>query len=219
MKTIRETLRAAKRLAMSIRVDIIQIIFVRPKPQLPEDRIPIDRKGKPGLSYYSEPLPHYIDLYNSFLRTRRRGASSEEQKLAWKQRVHGTWGLFVKGQEALPYLLTLIRHPNPDAREDGSYLLGRLKLEAGVSEQLLGCLQKEQDLVAKSSMIEALGRLRYRPAIPAIASLVLNKEIDIDTRWNAADSLAQLVRQDFSGPDKLLKAEAWLAAHPTYSAE
>jgi len=219
VKTIRGALLGAKRLAVSIWVDVIQIIFVHSKPRLPEDRIPVDRKGRPDLSYYSEPLQHYIDLYNSFLQTRRRGASREEQNLVWKQRVHGTWGLLAKGQEALPYLLTLIRQPNPDAREDGSYLLGRLNLEAGVSEQLLACLQKEQDLVAKSAMIEALGRLRYRPAIRALAWLVLNEEIDIDTRWNAADSIARIVRQDFSGPDKLQKAEAWLAAHPTYSAE
>jgi hypothetical protein len=191
----------------------IKAIWLDPKPDLPEDRIPADERGKRDLSFYTEPLQHYIDLYNSFINANWKGSTSDEQRLAWKQRVHGTWGLLAKGQEALPFLLTLVRHANPDAREDASYLLGELKLEAGISEQLLHCLQNETDLVAKSSMIEALGKVRYRPAIPALALLILDKGVDVDTRWNAADSLGRIVGQDFSGPEKLLKAEAWLAGH------
>jgi hypothetical protein len=199
-----------------------------PKPLLPEDRIPRDKMGKPDLSFYTDPLQHYIDLYNSFLNTQWRGLKHGQRALAWKQRVHGTWGLSVKGEEALPFLLTLIRHPNPDAREDGYFLLGELKSNAGISEQLFVCLQNEKDLVAKSAVIDALGKCRYRPAIPALANLILDKEVDIDTRWNAADSLGSILGDDFAGDDfagddfagenfagrdKLEKAEAWLAAH------
>jgi hypothetical protein len=40
--------------------------------------------------------------------------------------------------------------------------------------------------------------------------LILDTDVDVDTRWDAADSLGSIVRVDFSGPDKLEKAEKWL---------
>ena len=130
--------------------------------------------------------------------------------------MHGEWGLLAKGQDALPFLLTLIRHPNPDAREDSSFLLGKLKLSDDISGQLLRCLQNEKDLVVLSAIMESLGKLRYRPAIPALASFILDKNTDIDTRWNAIDSLGRIVGEEFSEPGKVQKAEAWLSAHPNH---
>jgi len=178
-----------------------------------EDRIPVDKRGRPDLSHYSEPLEHYVELYNLFLNTDWKNATRRQQTLAWKQRVHGTWGLLAKGPEALPFLLKLVRHPNPDAREDASHLLGELRSRTDHQEQLLALLQEEEDLVVKSSLIEALGKLRYRPAIPALAAIILNQEIDVDTRWNAADSLGLIVGELFAAPDKLQRAAAWINEH------
>ena len=191
--------------------DDFRRVFFAPKPALAEERIPCNKNGEPDLSYYTEPLEHYVDLYTAFLNTKAKGSTRGQQVLAWKQRVHGTWGLLAKGPDALPFLLTLIRHSNPAAREDGAHLLGELKSDTATNDYLLACLQNEDDLVARSAIIGALGKLRYRPAIPALASLILNKDIDIDMRWNAADSLALILGQDFSGPDKLRNAEVWLA--------
>lgn len=201
-----------KRFFLWLFEDIIEI-WSQPKPLLPEDKIP-RHQGKPDLSYYTEPLQHYIDLYNSFLNASAKRLNRHEQALAWKQRVHGTWGLLAKGQESLPYLLTLVGHSNPDAREDATFLLGQLNSNPEVAQQLLISLQGEPDLVVKSSIIGALGKLRYQPAVPALASLILDHGVDVDTKWNAADSLGLIVRQDFSGRDKLQKAAAWLRAHP-----
>jgi hypothetical protein len=188
-------------------------LFVYPsRPRLPEDRIPADKNGKPDLSFYTEPVTYYIDLYNAHLAAYRKGSTAEEQALAFRRRVHGTWGLLAKGQEALPFILTLIRQPDSDAREDGYLLLAELKSDAAAGERLLEYLQSETDLVALSSLIEALGECRYRPAIPALRSLILDFSTDVDTRWNAVDSLGSIVGLDFSGPDKVAKAEAWLAS-------
>ena len=189
--------------------DIKRLLGVDTTRRVAEDRIPIDKNGKPDLSFYTEPVTHYIDLYNASL---AGGSTREQQELAWKERVHGTWGLSAKGQQALPYILTLIRHANPDAREDGYFLLGELKSDDATSEQLLECLQGETDLVARSSLIAALGKCRYRPAIAALRSLILDADVDVDTRWDAADSLGSILGVDFSGPDKLERAEAWLAS-------
>ena len=211
---IRGVVRAAKRFFGWLLEDLKDLLIAS-RPVLPEDKIPVDKKGKPDLSFYTEPLGYYIDLYTAFLNTRWKGSTREQQMLAWKQRVHGTWGLSTKGQEALPFLITLLRHKNPDAREDAAFLLGELKLEAGIAEQLLACLQTEQDPVAKSATMEALGKLRYRPAIPALAAMILDKETDNDTRLSAIDSLGSIVGQDFSGPDKLQQAEKWLTTQPS----
>jgi len=201
---------AAKRFAAWM-FEELKHVFVEPKPNLPEDEIPIDKSGRPDMSFYTEPLQHYIDLYGSFLDS--SGTSREQQRSAWKQRVHATWGLLAKGQEALPFLLTLVQNANPAAREDASFLLGELKSDSAISEHLLAHLGNEKDLVVLSAMIDALGKLRYRPAIPALAHMILAPEIDLDTRWNAADSLGAIAGQDFSGPDKLQKAESWIAAN------
>jgi hypothetical protein len=171
---------------LSFLFEDIKPLLVDTTPRLAEDRIPVDKKGKPDLSFYTEPVTHYVDLYNASLAARLKGSTREQQALAWKQRVHGTWGLSVKGQEGLPFILTLIRHPEPDAREDGYFLLAELKGDAATGEQLLECLQSETDLVALSSLISALGKCRYRPAIPALRSLIRGTDVDVDTRWDAA---------------------------------
>ena len=209
MKALRKVAAAVGRFISFLFEDIWPPL-VDTSPRLAEDTIPIDKKGKPDLSFYTEPVTHYIDLYNASLAA---GSTREQQALGWKQRVHGTWGLSVKGQEALPFILTLIRHPNPDAREDGYFLLAELKGDSDTGERLVECLQSESDLVARSSLISALGKCRYRPAIPALRTLILDSETDVDTRWDAADSLGSIVGVDFCGPDKLAKAEAWLASH------
>jgi len=191
--------------------DVKRLFVYTSRPRLPEDSIPVDKNGKPDLSFYTEPVTYYIDLYKAHLAAYRKGSTAEQQRLAWRQRVHGTLGLLAKGQEGLPFILTLVGHPDSDAREDGYYLLAELKSDAATGERLLECLQSETDRVALSSLIGALGKCRYRPAIPALRSLILDTRTDVDTRWNAADSLGSIVGHDFSGPDKLAKAEAWLA--------
>ena len=211
MKLLRRAVRAVSWFFSWLFEDLKQLYFPPKPPSLPEDSIPVDKRGVCDLSFYTEPLEHYIELYNSFLATRWKGSSLEQRGLAWKQRVHGTNGLLVRGREALPFLLTLIRHSNPDAREDAYFLLGELRSDPAISKELLECLQNEKDLVARSAVIAALGKCRYRPAIPALRSIILGPDVDADTRWDAADSLGSIVGQDFSGPDKLAKAQAWLA--------
>jgi hypothetical protein len=47
--------------------DIKRFLWADTTPRLAEDRIPVDKNGKRDLSFYTEPVTHYIDLYNASL--------------------------------------------------------------------------------------------------------------------------------------------------------
>lgn len=192
-----------------------------PKPKYPleEDDIPMDKsspvRGKRDLSYYTKPLDHYIGLYEAALQQVSKNESTRDRiNLAWRQRVHGCNGLLVKGSEAVPYLLRLVSHEDPDAREDAAFLLGELRDNKEVAGVLLAQLVDETDLVVQSATIEALGKLRYRPAIPALAALILDGTSDRDVRLDAVESLGRIVKHSFSqAQDPLAEAASWLRAN------
>jgi len=192
---------------------IRQVFQPKRKFRLEEDKIPVDGHGRPDLSRYSKPLAHYISLYEaSMTRIPAAELSSERANFAFRQRVHATWGLRAKGAEAIPYLLTLVNRKNPDAREDASFLLGELKRSEGIADVLLAQLKNEEELVAQSVMIQALGKLRYRPAVPALARLILLDDIDRDIQLDAVDSLGRIMKIDFSeSGEPLVAAISWLA--------
>lgn len=189
-----------------------QVFLPKRKFRLEEDNIPIDARGKPNLSRYTKPLDHYISLYEASLTRIPEAEFSEEQaNLAFRQRVHATWGLRAKGAEAIPFLLTLVGRKNSNAREDASFLLGELKRTDGNADALLTHLNSEKDLVAQSAIIQALGKLGYQPAVQAMARLILSDKIDRDIRLDAADSLGQIVKiAFFESDDPLAAAISWL---------
>jgi hypothetical protein len=63
-------------------------------------------------------------------------------------------------------------------------------------------------------MIGALGDLKNRKAIPRLAELIRNSEIDSDTPWAAMQSLGQIVRKRFDKKaDPMAAAQEWLMKH------
>jgi hypothetical protein len=189
-----------------------QVFLPKRKFRLEEDNIPIDARGKPDLSRYTKPLAHYISLYEaSMTRIPEAELSEARANLAFRQRVHATWGLRAKGAEAIPFLLTLVCRKNSDSREDASFLLGEMERTDGIADVLLAQLNNEKDLVAQSAMIQALGKLRYQPAVQAMARLILSHDVDHDIRLDAADSLGRIVKILFSeSDDSLAAAISWL---------
>lgn len=205
-----------RRLLIQISRWIFQPHLHKPQYRLEEDEIPVDARGKPDISRYTKPLDYYIALYESSLaRPARRDL--EQSSFLFRKRVHATWGLLAKGSSAIPYLLHLMQHTSPDAREDASHLLGELKDQAGVADVLLHHMENETDLVARSAMIDALGKLRYQPAIPALARVIVTTTGDQDLRLDAADSLSRIVGVNFSeSGDAVRSASKWLREHNYY---
>jgi hypothetical protein len=81
-------------------------------------------------------------------------------------------------------------------------------------------LEKETDLVVKTSLIGAVGSLRYDPAVPALAKLILDKETSPDHGIGAVESVGKIVKTPFSAAsDPVAAATVWLNANGYATAE
>jgi hypothetical protein len=183
---------------------------------LKEDSIPVDSRGQPELARYTDTVEYYAELYEKFLASLRGEWPwvTQETSLPWSSRVHATWGLIAKGSAAVPYALKLLDHAEADAREDGAAILGAVGKDDSVVQEILRRLSAETDLVARASLIAALGDMRTRRAIPALAGIIRDEATDGDERWTAVESLGKIVRRRFlkqSSPIEV--ALDWLKKH------
>jgi HEAT repeat protein len=132
----------------------------------------------------------------------------------WKRRVQADRGLIRRGNEAVPIAVEMLHSRNPDTREDGAGVLAALGEDEGVIDALLGALEAEVEEQPRDAMIEALGRLKNRRAIPYLAQVIRNANSDGDTRWGAVEALGRIVRLRFDRqPDAFGTALAWLDSH------
>ena len=184
--------------------------------RLKEDNYPVDKQGRPDVRRYADSLSYYCNMYQQFLDTieGRKHGPGYEPDLAFKRRVHATWGLIAKGAAAIPYALTLLGRPEAEAREDAAAILEEVGKESEVVDELLRSLSSESDLTAKDSLIIAVGRLKSRKAIPWLAKIIRDDQEDGDTRWTAVESLGSVVRRRFMDQnDPLQSALDWIASH------
>lgn len=73
---------------------------------------------------------------------------------------------------------------------------------------------EETAVQAKDSAIVALGAMKNKEAIPALAKLVRDDAADVDTRWTAMQPLGKLARRRFDRTDDpAAAAVAWLDSH------
>lgn len=109
-------------LARRLRVNVLGRLL-----RLKEDAYPKDSQGRPDLSYYTDPVEHYIAMYEQFLAAAQAGRRRESvPDLSFKRRAHATWGMIAKGSEAVPYATKLLQHDLRDAREDGAAILAEI---------------------------------------------------------------------------------------------
>jgi HEAT repeat protein len=175
-----------------------------------ENDFPTDEKGAPDLSYYDEPAAYYTAMHAQAMREMRSGEGDSKQ--AFARRVHGCWGLIAKGEESVPIALQMVASGNRDAREDGAAILAEVGRSEAVVARLLDALQNETDAQARDSILQALGGLRNRMAIPALSVLIEDEATDGDTRWMAVEGLGKVVRRRFlEQPDPIAAALEWIA--------
>jgi HEAT repeat protein len=173
---------------------------------LKEQGYPKDASGKSDLRYYADPVEHYVAMYDRFL-----NGEVADPKLAFPTRVHATWGLIAKGVEAVPHAVRMLGHRDPDAREDGAAILAELGSQPEAVDSLLTALKRETEVEARDSMIQALGRMRAREAIPLLRDTILSEATDGDTRHTAIEALGRIVRKRFlAAPDPGAAAREWL---------
>jgi hypothetical protein len=187
---------------------------------LKEDRIPTDKKGRPDLSRYTDSADYYVAMYQQYLEA--VGGSSGQRydgQLAFRRRVHATWGLIAKGAEAIPYAVAMLKSKDADAREDGAAILAEIGKDSQALEHVLQALASETDTTTRDSLILALGAFKNRVAIPVLADLIRNDATDNDTRWTAVESLGRIVRRRFLNEAQPVQAALeWLDKHENRNA-
>jgi HEAT repeat protein len=93
-------------------------------------------------------------------------------------------------------------------------ILGAVGKDESVVTEILARLSTEADTVARDSLIVALGGLRSRRAIPALAAIIRDESADGDTRWTAVESLGKIVRRRFLKQSIPIEAAIeWLEKH------
>ena len=107
------------------------------------------------------------------------------------KRVTASWGLIARGQDSLPYLMSMLTSRNADSREDAAGALGWLGAKSDtIVNALIAALDRESEDQPRDSIVLTLGALKSRAAIPALASLIRSDDTDADTRRCAVESLA-----------------------------
>ena len=169
-----------------------------------ENAYPVDETGKPDLSYYSDPASYYAHMH-------ARAMADGRAREAFALRVHACWGLIANGAESLPYALAMLASGNKDAREDAAAILSEVGKSEAVVRRLVEALNSETEVEARDSLIMALGGLRNRAALPALAKLIEDETTDGDTRWTAVEALGKIVRRRFlTQADPVQSALDWI---------
>jgi hypothetical protein len=180
----------------------------------------------PKLASLTKPLDYYIALYERSippvdgLPTDVKPGDPDlkwyvrQVSNAYHNRVVATWGMIAKGTASVPYALTMLKSKNPDIREDGAGVLMGIGKQPAVMEALLAALDHEMESQPRDVIISALGKMKDKRAIPALARIIRQPDVDGDTRWCAIESLGDIVRKQLtSTPNPVEAALRWLDSH------
>jgi HEAT repeat protein len=130
----------------------------------------------------------------------------------FQARALAQWGLIAQGARSVPYLRQMLQSTSPDVREDAAGAFGEIaSRDPSVVDGLMRVLDAETDPQVIDSIIVALGQLRDKRAIGALAPIVLSPDTDGDTRHTAVQSLATIARRRFDrSPEPAVAAADWL---------
>ena len=183
--------------------------------QLKEKSYPVDSRGKPDLTFYTDSAEYYARMHEQYVATvQGQTGPGHEPELAFARRAHASWGLIAKGAAAIPFALTMLRSAEADAREDGAAILAEMGKGESVVDAILSSLAAETDIVARDALVTALGAMRSKRAVPYIAAIIKDESQDSDSRWNAAESLGRIARRRFHKQDNPVQAALdWLNKH------
>jgi hypothetical protein len=175
--------------------------------------------------HFTKPVEYYAEMHRTAVSLFDNSAAPGDAQLIGGCRVHAEWGLIYAGAAAVPYALRMLQSKIPEARADGAAILAALGDNEQTFDSLLQAFEKDyryhvngaiekESVQALESIIEALGRLRNKKAIPALAKVVRNSAIDGDTRWTAMENLGRLARHRFDkNTDPMSAAVEWLQTH------
>lgn len=184
--------------------------------RLEEDGYPRDAKGKLDLSRFTKPLSHYVAYFDAYLVSLgpEGNRSREAQELAYRKSVYAQWGLIAKGpQEALPYVMQLLAHSEPEARAAAAATLEAwIDGKAALVPTLLAAAGTETDPETLSTLISAIARTRSREALPLLGRILRDPASrNGDVHWAVVEAVGKIARRRFELSEEGLRAaDAWL---------
>jgi HEAT repeat protein len=186
-----------------------------PREPVEEDAYPRNAKGGIDLSHFTKPLAHYVAYFDEYLVSLGpQGTSSRPaQELAYRKSVYAQWGLLAKGpDEALPYVMQLLAHPEPEARSAAAGVLEQWSDDEALVPALLAAAEVEKDPQTLSTLISALARTRTRSALPLLGRILRDPASrNGDVHWDVVDALGKIAGRRFELSEEGLRAaDAWL---------
>lgn len=205
------------------------LLFGKPDLVVREE-VALDERRAPKTSELTKPLEYYIALYerswavlDELPKDVRPGHPdfkwyTRQVTNAYQNRVVATWGMIARGAAAVPYAATMLKSREADIREDATGIFEALarqsELASQIVDDLLAALKRETESLPRDGIILALGAMKDKRAIPALAETIRNPEADSDTRWTAVESLGHIVRRNFMKEAAPIEAaQPWLADH------
>lgn len=187
-------------------------------------KIPDTPERTPVLSHLSESAEYYANLLiKSAVIWKDRPLdsprlSNDEISMHNNRFVMAQWGLIARGKEAVPYSVDMLRSEIPEVREAAAGVLGAVGGDDEVVSQMLESLEAEhyrpenkQTILTLDTLVFALGEMKNKKAIPALAALVRDTSLNGDSRWEAALALGRLARKRFDKrSDPMTAAMEWL---------
>jgi len=179
------------------------------------------------MSAFQQPARAYYELYLECWKAmdggprREQGREPDEAaviefRFAYQLMVACDWALIARGAESVPFAMQMLASSDSDIREGGAGVLqgigraGAETIDAAVSQ-----LRVESDIQVRDVLIGALGAMRNPRAIPVLAELVGDSELDDDSLHGAIEALGKVVRIRFlKREDPLAAALEWIANHP-----
>lgn len=199
-------------------IDIVAAEFLASTPT---------RAGVTDMSAFRQPSQTYYELYLECWKAMDGGprrepgrdpdeSAQEEFRFTYNMMVACTWALVARGAESVPFAMKMLASSDSDIREGGGGVLqGIGSAGAETVDIVIGHLRVEPDIQVRDALIEALGAMRSPRAIPMLAELVGDNELDDESRQSAISSLGKLARVRFlKREDPLAAALEWIAAHP-----
>ena len=187
-------------------------------------KIPNTPERTPVLSHLSESAEYYANLLLKsavvFKDHPREGPrlSNDAISMHYHRFVMAEWGLIARGKEAVPYSVDLLRSEIPEVREAAAGVLLGVGGDEEVVSHVLESLEAEyhrpankQTIQSLDTLVLALGEMKNKKAIPALAALVRDTSLNGDSRWGAALAIGRLARKRFDkGSDPITAAMEWL---------
>ena len=165
-------------------------------------------------SAFTKPPEYYARMLHTAVSLYDNSPAKGDAALIYACQVHAEYGLIYSGAAGIPFALEMLKSPVAEARETGAGILGAIGKDEAVVERLVASVESEVDTTARDSLIVALGELRNRKAIPALAAIVKDVDADGDTRHLAAGCLGRIVRKRFDEQaDPIGAAIKWLEGH------